>query len=273
MAEPSKLRARLGVELRATRTMAGLSQRAFATALGDVSRQKWVSRVEAGERLPSRAELEDWLRVSRADEDARGRVAALFEAAHTETRSWESLRRNGHMQDVAAADEEAATLVRSYCTLFVPGMLQVAEYTRQLMPLVDPAGDVAAAVAGRMARQQRLYEPKRRFRYLLAEPVLWWAPGEGVAAAQRDRLVSVASLATVELGVLLARRVGAAGWHDFTLWADDERTFLVTTELLHGGARVVDPDVIAAYEGLWSRLWGAAVRGDDALAVIRSVND
>lgn len=268
MAELSKLRARLGVELRATRTMAGLSQRALATALGDVSRQKWVSRVETGERLPSRAELEGWLSAVRADEDSQDRVAALFEAAHTETRSWESLRRNGHMQDTAAEDEDRATLVRSYCTLFMPGMLQVDEYCRLLMPQVDPAGDVAAAVAGRMARQRRLYEPGRRFQYLIAEPALWWAPGEGVAAAQRDRLLSVASLATVEIAVLLARRVGAAGWHDFTLWADAAGAFLVTTELLHGGPRVYDPDVIGKYETLWSRLWEVALRGDEALDLI-----
>lgn len=272
MVEPSRLRARLGAELRAARTMTGASQRAFAAALGDEARQKWVSRVETGERLPARGELTRWLDVAGAGADARERVAALFEAAHVETRSWESLRRDGHMQGAAADDEQAATLVRSYSTLFVPGMLQTAGYARALMPHVDAGGDTAAAVAARMARQQRLYEDGRRFHYLLGECALLWQPEEGVAAAQRDRLLSVATLPTVELAVLPARRVGAAGWHGFSLWSDEQRAFLVTVEMLHGGARIPDPDVIAAYERMWRRLWDAAVHGDEALALVRAAS-
>lgn len=267
MTEPSRVRARLGAELKAARTMVGMSQREMETRCA--LSQTMVSRAERGDALLPRAAVERWLSATSAGETARDRVLALHEAAHVETRSWGDLREGGHMQAVASGDEAEAERMRCYVTTMIPGLLQTAEYTRQLMPLVDPDGDAAAAVAGRVARQHVLYRPDREFRFLLAEPALWWAPAKDVMPAQRDRLLSLSTLESVDLAVLPAHRVGPVGWHDFILWESPTGQGWVTVEMVHGLARVADPEFVALYEAMWDRLWGAAVTGEDAVELIR----
>lgn len=270
MAEPSRVRTRLGAELRGARTMVGLSQRDMETRCA--LSQTMVSRAERGDTLLPRDAVERWLVATSAGGDARDRILALHEAAHVETRAWEDLREGGHIQAVAATDEEAAARMRCYVTTMIPGLLQTAEYTRQLMPLVDPGGDVAAAVAGRVARQQVLYAPDREFRFLLAEPALWWSPAEEVMPAQRDRLLSLSTLKSVDLAVLPAHRTGPMGWHDFILWESPSGQGWVTVEMVHGLARVADPEFVALYEAMWDRLWDAAASGDDAVGLIRAAS-
>jgi hypothetical protein len=232
--------------------------------------QTMVSRAERGDALLPRDAVERWLTATAAGADVRDRILALHEAAHVETRPWGDLREAGHMQGIAAGDESAASRMRCYVTTMIPGLLQTAEYTRTLMPLVDPDGDTAAAVASRVARQHVLYQPDREFRFLLAESALWWAPARDVMAAQRDRLLSLSTLESVDLAVLPAHRVGPVGWHDFILWESPTGQGWVTVEMVHGLARVADPEFVALYEALWARLWASAATGDDAVELIRS---
>lgn len=250
--------------------MGGLSQREMESRT-DLS-QTMISRAERGDALLPRDAVGRWLIAASATPDVHDRVMALHEAAHVETRPWGDLREGGHLQDAAAADENAATRMCCYVTAMLPGLLQTAEYTRQLMPLVDPAGDAAAAVAGRVARQQVLYAPDREFRFLIAESALWWSPGDGVMPAQRDRLLSLSTLSSVEVGILGAHRAGPIGWHDFILWESPTGQGWVTVEMVHGVARVADPEFVGLYEALWDRLWDAAARGEDALNLIRGIS-
>lgn len=258
---------RLADELRAVRRLAGLSQHEMAERI-DAS-QRTVSRIETADRLPERAVLHAWL--SESPEDTRARVLALAEAAHTETRPWGQLRDGGHLQGTARSDEDVALAARVFCTSFVPGLLQTAEYTRRLMPEVDPSGDANAAVAARMQRQQVLYDDTRRFQFLITEAGLLWSPELSVMPAQRDRLLSLATLSSVEIAVLPSHRSGVVGWHDFIVWSAPDRPSWVTVEMRHGGARVADPDAVTDYENLWARLWDAAVRGDEAVGLIRAL--
>lgn len=272
MADPSRLRRQLGAELRAARTLGDLTQRDLAGELG-VS-QATVVRLEKGEgQLLSRARTEELLAACSANDETRDRVLALTEAAHSETWRWDDGLKSGtrHLQGIARDRESGARRIRSYTANVVPGLLQTAEYARQLMPLADPTGamDRAAAVAARMRRQEVLYESGRTFEFLLDEMCLRWSPGPRVMPGQLDRLVSISTLDAVRLGVLPSDREGAWGWHGFTLWdpLDDSPTY-VTTELLHGGQVITDPDSVARYEALWKVLRSAAVTGDDAMKLI-----
>lgn len=271
MAEPSRIRRQLGAELRALRTLAGLTQRQLSYRIG--LQQVAISRAERGEQLPSRAQAQAWLRACAAAPDARERVIALTEAAHGETTPWPALADRPHLQQVARDREQNASLVRNCQLEWVPGLLQTAGYAAALIPLVDPAASIdhAEAAADRLDRQQVLYQGGRRFEFLLGEPALRWSPGPGVMAAQLDRLASLATLADVELRVLPTARVGAPGWHGFVLFTptDPDEGVHVTTELVHGGQDLHDPGVIGLYEQLWKQLWEAAARGDEALALIR----
>jgi hypothetical protein len=273
VAEQSPVRRQLGTEMQALRTLAGLTQRDLqdATGLGQVA----ISRLERGERLPTRAQVQAWLDRTAAEPAIAERITALAEAAHGATTPWPDLDGGPHLQGVAGYREEASVLVRNWAPDFLPGLLQTAEYARQLFPLVDPYDsiDTAASVAGRLERQQVLFTPGRRFEFVIAEHLLSWAPGPGALAGQLDRIASVATLATVEVRVLPSKRVGTPGWHSFSLYkpAEPDEQVFVTTELLHGGQELHSPDVVALYEQLWTQLWEAALQGDAAIARVRDM--
>lgn len=282
MAETSRIREQLGAELRAARQLADLDQRALRERLGKdeegnyKTSQAAISRYERGAVQglpPSRQLVLQWLAVCDAPEETRARVLALTEAAHNESRSWtDMLGDAGHLQGIARDREAAARRIRVCQLTMVPGLLQTAEYARQLMPQVDVFNkfDHAAAVAARMDRQKLLYEEGRQFEFLIAEHALRWSPGPGVMPAQLDRLVSLSTLATVEIAVLPTRREGALEWHSYDLLElVDEPASCVTTELVHGGQLIGEPELVAPYVALWDRLWQAAAHGDEARAMIR----
>lgn len=274
MPDVSRIRAQLGKDLRAARTLAGLSQRALHDRLEEPS-QVTLSRIENGTTVPDRELVARWLTACAATEDVRERVAAQLDAAHNETRAWaDMLGDDTHLQGVARIRDEDARLVRNCQMAWIPGLLQTAEYARLLVPMVDPLGkfDHAAMVADRMKRQQILYGKGRTFEFLIAEAALLWAPGEDVMPAQLDRLASVATLSTVRLGILPARRVGAISWHSFIYREamEDSRTS-VTTELVHGGGSVTEPDLVKLYDGFWHGMWAASLTGDDARAAVERI--
>lgn len=268
----SRLRAHLGAELRAVRTLSGRTQRDIADAVDDVS-QPTVARAEQGRSLLTRDQARAWLDACSADADARARVLALIEAAHAEDRSWRDGDGSGHWQMVAAEREQASRRVRTYSPGLIPGLLGTARYAQDVIPLTDPTGtmDHAAAAGARVSRQQILYEPGREFLFLIEEMPLHWRPSGGTEIAQRAHLLSLATLPTVRLGVLPQDRVGDPPWHGFVIYEPAEGPPYVTTEQYHGGGVHVDPSDVAGYEALWSRLWDAALTGDEAVAYIRDL--
>jgi transcriptional regulator with XRE-family HTH domain len=273
VAETSRIRKQLGAELRAVRNLAGLTQRDLRDRIP--TSQAAVSRYERGEGglPPTRQVVTTWLELCDAPEETRDRVLTLAEAAHNEARTWlDMLGDASHLQGIAQDREAGARLVRVCQMTMVPGLLQTAEYARQLMPQADPTGrfDHAAAVAARMDRQKILYEEGRRFEFLIAEHALNWSPGPGVMPAQLDRLASMATLASVELAILPIRREGTLEWHSFDLLelADGSASY-VTTELVHGGHLISEPDLVAPYVALWDRLWKASAVEGEAIELIR----
>jgi transcriptional regulator with XRE-family HTH domain len=272
MSEPSRVRRQLGAELKAARTLAGLTTRELGELLGIAS--STVTRLEAGQRaLPSRARVAEWLTACSAALEHRQRVLALLEAAHAETRPWPDLLADGHLQEDARAQELEARLVRNYQKSAVPGLLQTAEYARLLAPQVDPTGQAvtAAFVHARTERQRLLYDEGRRFEFLLAESVLYWSPGPGVLPAQLDHIASLASLPAVELAVLPTRREGVYDWHGFVFTEPgDNGSPVVTAELLGGYWSASDPAVTGLYARLWDELWNAAAGGEEALGLVRA---
>ncbi len=274
VAEPSRVRQQLAAELRALRTLRKLTQREIGPDKDHRLPQARVWRIERAETLPRLADVTMWLDATDATHEQRNRVVALLEAAHKETRPWpEMAGEERHLQRRAADRDVGARLIRAYSQM-MPGLLQTAEYARLVIAQTDPAShlDHAAALAARMERQRVLYEEGRQFQFLIAEHALRWSPGPGVMPVQLDRLVSLSTLAAVELRVLPDDRVGTPGWHAF-VWrqpADGAEPY-VTTELVHGGQVVSEPAAVKLYESVWDQLWSAALAGDDALALVRAV--
>lgn len=275
--KPSLVRLQLARELQACRTLSGLNQRDLSTRVrgaGAEVSQSLVSRVEGGTRLLPRPAVEAWLDVTRARADVRERVLALTEAAHTETRTWaDVLAGDRHLQAEAGRKNAAAQLVQNFQPSVLPGLLQTADYARHVIPLADITGDVdhRAALAARIERQGILRDPGRRFAFLISERLLHWEPAPGVLGPQLAQLRAALELDAVDLAVLPATYAGAIPWHNFVVRypADTDEPPYVEAELIHGPTVIREPEDVELYRGLWERLWGAAVTGDDAAAMLR----
>lgn len=242
----------------------------MGAALG--ASQGTVYRIEHGETLPSIPYVRKWLDAVAATgvEVDHDRILDLAEAVQAEIRGWDELLGDaGHAQDEAFDLEEAARRIRNFQPTVVPGLLQTPEYARALLG-IGRTTDVTAALARRMERQQRLYEPGRQFVFLIAEQVLHWPIGGAeVLAAQLDRIVSLSRLDTVEIAIVPSTATSVAAWHNFILWDFDDEPPRATAELVDGEHDSSKDESVAVFELVWSRLWSSAVVGDEATELIR----
>lgn len=267
------MRAQLGAQLQACRTLARMSQRALAAALSVA--QTTVSRIERGELLPDGEQANAWLSATNAPSDLRRAVRALVKQAHVEQRTWEQIDVT-HMQSESRDKNAASRHVQIFDPTVLPGLLQTADYARRVIELADVAGkfDHAAALAGRIERQGVLRQPGRLFQFIIAERLLRWEPIAGVLEPQLAQLAAAARLETVELAVLPEKFADALPWHNFVIRepADGSPPY-VDTELVHGPQTIREPGSVAVYQWMWDRLWKASRTDDEALALIRAASD
>lgn len=274
---PSRTRRQLATELVRVRNRAGLSARQLAdrlTASGYTISPATVSRIDNAQRggPPSRDLVTRWLDVTDADAETRERVMALAETAWTEAARWaELLADTGSIQHEVRRRELDSVQVDNLQLSIIPGLLQTPDYMRALLPLGAPdmGLDVEATVAGRIERQQILYQAGRMFRFLLTERALSWTPDPAVTAGQIDRLLQVTGLTTVQIGVLPISAAIPAPWNCFQLHTRANGSEFVALELIHGPDHVGDLAGVMTYRRLWDRLWTVAALEDDAVEMIR----
>lgn len=245
----------LGARLRELRTEAGLEGKELAALLG--WQPSKVSRLQTGKQTPTIADVTAWAEsVGRPDTAAelRGRVTGMEQ----KYRSWRRTLASGHQarQEIAISETAATREIRGLDVARVPGLLQTAEYARYVFKagaeFSESPRDTEDAVRSRVRRQEALYEPGRRFRFLVWEAALYvqTCPPD-VLAGQLDRLSSVIGLDTVELGVIpLAAPLRRAPSHGF--WIYDRR--LVIVETISTEMWLDDSDSIALYERAWEWL-------------------
>lgn len=280
--EPTERRRRLGALLLGLREGTGLNQTEFGMRSG--MNQSKVSRLETARQVPTRAEAEAWARAAGAPDEAQERLLERVEAALTETTSWSEEIRKGvaDKQRRIGHEEHAATASREFAVI-VPGLLQTAEYTRRqahiaatLQPMLSR--DMAAALAAWAQRQQVLYEPGRRFEFVVTEAALRWRPGPDdsprMLADQLRHIASVSMLGSVRFGVIpWNRAVRVCPMHGFVIRGepgvdeDVEVSIYTTTREL----RIRDEDQVAVYLELWGKLGEDAVFGEDARDLLRSL--
>jgi hypothetical protein len=156
----------------------------------------------------------------------------------------------------------------------IPGLLQVADYARRVMAQGNPSSqaDLAEAVAQRVQRQTILYDQSKTLEFILTENALRWRPGPPeLMAAQLDRLVSVASLPNVSIGVLmLDQEAPDAYLHPFVIFELETDT-LVTVETLSAELQVNEPHEVAVYRRTLERYRDAALWADLAVQAIREL--
>jgi transcriptional regulator with XRE-family HTH domain len=263
-------RRRLAVELRRLRDRAGVSGRQLAERIS-ISQSK-VSRIESGLTIPSGPEVAAWAAAVSASETATEFLTMLTSAVYTEVHPWHAaMREQTHLQDEIQEIENRAGSVLAYESTVVPGLLQTAEYARRVFAMFEPAYaelDLPAVVAGRLDRQAALFDPARRFSFLITEGALRWRAGPPhVLLAQLDRIASLSTLENVSIGLIPhAAPARTHSPHGFVIFESIDRDgdALVMVETVHANLTVNDPVHVALYRRQWSLLAESAVFGDAA---------
>lgn len=272
-------RRQLGGELRRLREQAGLSGRELAGLIG-ISQSK-VSRIESATTIPTVPEVTSWAAATSAPGSATEMLRMLTDAAYTEVHPWDdAMREQAHLQDSIQELENTSGLKLIYESSVVPGLLQTAEYARRLFSIFEPPyaeRDIPAVVAGRLDRQTALFDPARRFEFVITEAALRFRPGPAsMIAAQLDRIVSLSTLENVEIGLIpLNAAVLTHVPHGFVIFesVDGGPDALVLVETVHANLTVSAAGHVALYRRQWSLLKRSAVFGAgarDLLAIVAS---
>jgi transcriptional regulator with XRE-family HTH domain len=274
IAEHDRTRAGLGAQLRALRRRAGLTGGELAAQAG-ISQSK-VSKIETGRMTASVEDVERLTRLLPATPEEAAALLDLARRLSTELRTWRAMRRQnlaGHQQR-AHELEAAARSIRVFQPTVVPGLLQTAEYARQVFlrgRLADDAASLTAAVMARLDRQTALFDPSKEFVFLLTEAALRTriAP-EPILKVQVDRIVTLASLPNVTIAYLpLSAELDVLPVNEFTMYDDQA----VAVETVSAELILRDDRDIALYTDTFEHLLAAALVGPPALGALRLLYD
>jgi transcriptional regulator with XRE-family HTH domain len=270
----------LATELKRFREAADLSTRQLATQL------KWsqgkVHKVENGHTLPSAQDVQAWLEATGAPAHQEPQLLNLAERAHHEAILIRAARRAGLVIDLPELQrqvreaEQTARTIRVYSPILIPGLLQTPDYARGMVLAAEPDNPtVAAAIADRMQRQAILYEPGRRFEFVVGETALRWRFGPAaVQVAQLRQLHTFTTLVGVLIGILPLDRETPV-WHGtgFTLFenrADDADPF-VHLEALRSFENIAEPSLVERYQQVFDRLRALAIVDSEAREMIEQI--
>lgn len=249
-----------------------MSGRRFAKAAG--WQPSKVSKILNGKQAVTDVDLLTWCQVTGASDDETEQLRATLRSIRTDEARWVRQLAAGHraLQDEMASSEQAATHIRSFDLALIPGLLQTAEYARNvflsLATLRGTVRDVDEAVRARMQRQNVLYDSGKTIELLTSEFSLRCPVGSrSTMAAQIDRLLALEGLPAIRFGIIpLNVEYPLPPLHGFTILSGH-----VLVETLHREASTEDPDDVVLYERIAEQLWSVAVEGDEARAVLRQV--
>jgi transcriptional regulator with XRE-family HTH domain len=281
---PMVHRRRLRTELVNAREHAGLTQEQVAEAM-DWSPSK-VARIEGGEVRISTNDLKALLPLYHINDTAHtGRLIALARAA--KQNSWWNVYKDilpkqfGDFIDY----EAAASVVSSFQSLVVPGLLQTRDYARIVLqqhnsiPAPDPPDKLTKLVEVRMKRQElldRTSPPKLEL--VLDEAVIHRVIGDSeLMRRQVHYLIEAAARSPVTLQIL---PFAAGVWPgmdrsfsilEFTDRPDDRIVYLESTK---GGVNRQDiSEDSLFYRHAFDRLREMAFDSVESIAYLRKVAD
>ena len=272
MTDTYRAREEFGARLRRLRQDAGLNGKQLAAALSWPHSK--VSKIELGRQRPTADEVTAWAQATSATADIDALLADL-RSLRVESASWRRQLRGGHgaRQRASIALERSATTIRAFEPGVIPGMLQTADYARQLLArlaaLHGLPTDVEQGVRTRLRRQEELYEPGKQLQFLLTEAALRYRPcTPATLRGQLDRLLAISGLDTVQLAVIpFTHELPMTTSHGF--WIFDDR--LVLVETLSSELSLRDAEDVDLYSRHFQRLWEVALHGDQARELIGEV--
>ncbi|EHN76840.1 helix-turn-helix domain-containing protein [Streptomyces coelicoflavus] len=275
---PVVRRRKLGAELRALRTSAGITSGEAARLVG--WHQSKVSRIETGTSGTKPADVRLLLDVYGVhDEQLRGLLVTLARQDGTGGRNdwWHAYR--GVLpptyRDFISLESQASAM-RTLETTVVPGLLQTPEYARAVTrAAVDqlPEGRLDTLVEVRLARQDVLRaQPPLALSAVLDEAVLRReVGGPGVMARQLARLVEAARLPHVRLQVLpfaAGAHIGVTGPFVIFSFSSTSDLDVVVLDHLTSSLHLERKEDLEAYTEAFNALLIHALSPEDSLDFI-----
>ncbi|BBJ40827.1 transcriptional regulator [Streptomyces antimycoticus] len=260
--EPSSGAAFLGAEVRTWRMQAELSQRELGLKAN--YGQQYVAKVEAGERL-----------ASPEFADACDRVfgtPGLF--ARLRKRASQHGYPDWFVPYVQL--ERQAVSILDYSATLIMGMLQTAEYAREVFQAVHPrksTSKIDELVDGRLRRREVMEKG--------TPPLLWCVlneaclrtavGGPGVMAAQLTHLLEEAESPHITLQVLPFAVGAPPAPESFTLLTFDEGPNVAYVDTAVAGHLIDSAEAVASATATYDRLRAAALHPHQSLSMIRKV--
>lgn len=264
----------IAAQLRDLRQRTGLTGIALGLKLG--WSQGKVSKLETGSQRPSADDVNAWAAATNATpEQLRALLEQLAEAEALHS-AWKHQVKHGQSGIQANYDELAkrATLIRNFELVFIPGLLQTADYARARaeegvrLHGADPK-EVDATTLARMRRQQVLYDSSKRFEFVLGESCLrYLICPPAVMRAQLDRLIAALGVPNVTLAIVpFGVELPVTPQNCFILFDDLAAVETFTGEDVVGG------DEAKAYGVAMDRLLAESVTGNEARRIIMAAAD
>lgn len=262
-------RTALGARLRELRVESGLTGKQLSQRLAWPPSK--ISKLEHGRQTPTAHDLHVWaaeVGAPQVTEELVGRLRAL----ETHYASWRRQLAAGTRarQEAWHVVETRAGLVCNLETACIPGLLQTPPYARWMFTITTQLHttppDIEDGVRARMQRQQALYEPGRRFSFLVWEAALRTriCPTD-VLIGQLDRLAGTIGMDTVDLGIVpFDGALPVVPTHGFWVYDED----LVMVETIGAELRLVEQTEVQLYLNVWHQLSHVAVRDGAALRLL-----
>ncbi|WP_116248240.1 helix-turn-helix transcriptional regulator [Nocardiopsis sp. FIRDI 009] len=258
-----------GSRLREIRKDAMLSGRQLATATGMHFTK--VSRLEHGKQNPSEQDVRVWCSACGA-EDQIPELLATLRGIDGMWVEWQQHLKGGlkYLQQTFDRFHEGASVVRSYESIVIPGILQTAEYSSAVLRIANDFygadGRIDDAVDVRLRRQRFLHEGKQRFLFVVEYWALQSRFGDvDVMREQLERLLAITTFPQVSFGVIppdVVRRM----WPGEGAWIFDDKVAVVETTTAE--MQITQPREIALFLRVFSRLQEHAVYGAEARSLI-----
>ena len=270
---------RLGTALRKYREGLRFDLKDAAEAVGcSISK---ISRLESGQSPARVGDVRILLDLYQI-QDAQQRAQMENLARRSNKRGWWAdyqARFKDEFADFVTLEADAS-FIRSWQTMFIPGILQTPEYTRVIFegnPSMMPEVMIEESVKVRQERRRTFEETGARFAAVIWEPALTSPmPSRSDHRKQIEHIVKVARRKNMTIQILpQSQWAQARVANPFVAFSFDEEWApeAVAFDVLRSTAIVEDEEELAYYGHAFDTLRSAALSPEESLAFLRQTID
>ncbi len=235
-----------------------------------------VSKLENARQAPTDDDIRGWTSATGSEHEAEALLVSLH-TLEVQYAEWQRILRTGlkPRQQQHIEWDQKTQFFRAFEATVIPGLLQTAEYARyrfaEGIRRLSLPNDIDEAVAHRLQRQEILYQPTKRFHFVLTEAALRFRLCPPAAMlGQLDRLVSFSQLPNVRLGVIpFTTQYATSPWHGFMIY-DFER---VLVETYSAALDLRQPQEVELYGSAFEQLAAVASYGRSVRMLLTRVAD